>query len=71
MFHDLDATLKALLDDAAAPASVSGADKSFETPEKTYAPALPTLNLFLYDVAENRELATPSRSSRESPTTPS
>jgi hypothetical protein len=59
MFHDLDATLKALLDDAAAPAKVVAADKSFETPEKTYAPGQLTLNLFLYDVAENRELRDP------------
>lgn len=59
MFHDLDATLKKLLDDPAAPAELRAADVSFETPQKAYAPAQGTINLFLYEVKENRELRDP------------
>ena len=33
MFQDLDATLKAMLSDAAAPADVRNADVSFVTPD--------------------------------------
>jgi hypothetical protein len=56
VFQDLDATIKAVLQDASAPAEVRGADVTFETPEKSYAPAQATLNLFLHDVQENRVL---------------
>lgn len=69
MFNLLDDTLKSLLDDA--PPSAVGvhfgtADISFETPEKGFAPRQGDLaiNLFLYEVKENRELrqAMPDRS---------
>jgi hypothetical protein len=56
MFDDLDATLRAMLADPAAPADVRAADVSFETPDKDYRPAQPTVNLFLYEVQENRTL---------------
>jgi hypothetical protein len=56
MFDDLDATLKALLDDAAAPQLVRDADVSFDTPDRDYKPAQATLNLFLHEVVENRAL---------------
>jgi hypothetical protein len=56
VFADLDATLRAVLDDPAAPADLRTADVSFETPEKGYAPTQPTVNLFLHDVSENRGL---------------
>lgn len=56
MFDDLDATLKALLDDAAAPPDVRAADVSFDTPDKDYKPAQATVNLFLHEVTENRSL---------------
>ena len=59
MFHDLDATLREILDDAGAPAQLQAADKSFEPPNKNFAPALPTVNLFLYEVKENRVLRDP------------
>ena len=59
MFDDLDATLRALLDDAAAPAELRQADVSFATPGRDYAPALPTVNLFLRDIRENVELHDP------------
>lgn len=56
MFDDLDATMKALLDDAAAPQAVREADVSFDTPDRDYKPAQTTLNLFLQEVVENRTL---------------
>ena len=59
MFHDLDATLREILDDGGAPAQLQAADKSFEPPNKAFAPALPTVNLFLYEVKENRVLRDP------------
>lgn len=59
MFHDLDATLREMLDDAGAPVQLQAADKSFEPPNKTFAPAQPTVNLFLYEVKENRVLRDP------------
>ena len=54
MFHDLDATMRTILDDAAAPAELRAADVSFESPNKTFAPGQPTVNLFLYEMKENR-----------------
>src|SRR5262245_34532321 len=59
MLNDLDQTLRVILDDAAAPTELRNADISFETPDKTFAPALATVNLFLYEVKENRELRDP------------
>lgn len=56
MFHDLDSTLAAILDDAGAPIELRAADVSFETPDKNFAPGQPTVNLFLYEVKENRAL---------------
>jgi hypothetical protein len=59
MFQDLDASLQALINDQWIPGSfteLANADISFETPERTYAPNQLTLNLFLYEVKENREL---------------
>jgi len=59
MFQDLDASLQDLLRDPWIPAAfteLSNADVSFETPDRNYAPSQLTLNLFLYEVKENREL---------------
>ena len=41
MFQDLDTTLEAMLDDAAAPTDLRNADVSFDTPDKDYKPAHP------------------------------
>jgi hypothetical protein len=70
MFQDLDSTLKKILDDAAmtlpplAPplSELLNAEISFITPDKTFSTAdpKPAVNLFLYDVKENRELRDPS-----------
>jgi Pvc16 N-terminal domain/Carboxypeptidase regulatory-like domain len=59
MFQDLDATLATILGNGAAPAELQAADVSFEPPDKNFAPVGPTLNLFLYEVKENRELRDP------------
>ena len=56
MFDDLDASLAAVLADAAAPAEVRSADVDFTVPDKDFAPGQPTLNLFLHEVQENRDL---------------
>lgn len=59
MIRDLDDTLKSILDDPAAPTELRNADVSFETPDKNFAPALAMIDLFLYEVKENRELRDP------------
>jgi hypothetical protein len=56
VFQDLDATLKAMLADPAAPADLRAADVSFDTPDRSFTLAQATVNLFLHDVQENREL---------------
>lgn len=56
MFDDLDASLAALLADAAAPPEVRTADVSFTVPDKDFAPPQATLDLFLHEVQENRGL---------------
>jgi hypothetical protein len=58
MLHDLDKTLKQLLE-----AELVGLFDpnttitiSFDPPEATFAPGGPTVNLFLYDIQEDRKL---------------
>lgn len=59
MFQDLDTTLQALLDDSTAPTFLRNADVSFETPDRNYRPAQATVNLFLFEVKENRTVRDP------------
>jgi hypothetical protein len=59
MINDLDGVLKKILDDANAPAGLRDAEKSFVIPKSNYAPGKPTVNLYLYDVHENRVLRNP------------
>ena len=70
MFQELDIALDNMLsdkkdpaipDDPSIPAELKNADKSFVTPDKNFKPlqGLPTVDLFLYDVKENRELRDP------------
>jgi hypothetical protein len=59
MIRDLDDTLRVILDDPLGPTELLNADVSFETPDKNFAPAQATVNLFLYEVKENRELRDP------------
>jgi hypothetical protein len=61
MFQDLDSTLAAVLNDAAAPADLRNADVSFDTPDRDYKPTQATVNLFLHEVAENRTLRDEAR----------
>jgi hypothetical protein len=60
MFQDLDSTIAKILNDPASPTKVANADVSFLTPDKNFAPAQATVDLFLYDVKENRELRDPT-----------
>jgi Pvc16 N-terminal domain/Carboxypeptidase regulatory-like domain len=59
MFQDLDSTLDAIVNDPDAPGLLKEAEVSFETPDRDYAPAMTTLNLFLHEVSENRDLRDP------------
>jgi hypothetical protein len=59
VFDDLDDTLRALLDDGEAPAALREADVSVQTPDRDFRPPLPTVNLFLHEVKENRTLRDP------------
>jgi Pvc16 N-terminal domain/Carboxypeptidase regulatory-like domain len=59
MLHDLDATLRRILDDGAAPAELRNAEVDFRTPDRNFSVNLATVNLFLHQVKENRELRDP------------
>jgi hypothetical protein len=59
MFQDLDSTLDAIVEDPGAPKLLREADVSFETPDRDYAPDKTTLNFFLHEVSENRDLRDP------------
>ena len=61
MLEDLDSSLAALFDAAAAPEALRSADVAFDTPDKDYRPTQPTLNLFLHEVIENRTLRDEAR----------
>jgi hypothetical protein len=61
MFDDLDATLKAMFADTAAPTDLRNAEVAFDTPDTNYKPAQATVNLFLHEVAENRTLRDEAR----------
>lgn len=59
MIDVLDLALTRLFDDQGAPTEVRDADVSFETPERTYRPAQPTINLFLAEIHEDVEARDP------------
>lgn len=56
MFHNLDTTLKAILDDTSTPTLVRNVEVAFDRPSDTYNSDKTTINLFLYDVRKNTEL---------------
>jgi hypothetical protein len=60
MFQDLDNTLTQVLNDPAAPPELFNAEVSFITPDKNFTLTGATVNLFLYEVKENRELRDPT-----------
>lgn len=59
MFRDLDKTLENVLNDTAAPPELVAADVNFEMPDKNFTPRQAAVNLFLYEVHENRVLRDP------------
>ncbi|MDQ3780362.1 MAG: Pvc16 family protein [Chloroflexota bacterium] len=59
MFQDLDLTLHDLLKDATVPPPLAGVDVSFKRPDKVVSFDDPTINLFLFNVRENRVLRDP------------
>jgi uncharacterized protein DUF4255/carboxypeptidase family protein len=59
VLEDLDETLRNMLDDAAAPGTLRTAQVSFVTPDKNFTPTDRTVDLFLYELKENRELRDP------------
>src|SRR5215813_9217172 len=59
MFQDLDTAIGDLLNLPGAPAELSAADVSFVTPDAGFNPGVPTVNFFLYELEENRELRGP------------
>lgn len=61
MFQDLDATLQAVLSDAAAPGALRNAEISFDTPDRDFQPQHASVNLFLHEVSENRALRDDAR----------
>lgn len=59
MFDDLDKTLQELLKQELPPGMASQVAISFAPPDNTFPPSsvtLPAIDLFLYDIRENREL---------------
>lgn len=63
MIDDLDKTLEQLLKRHLPPALVSGVAISFAAPDNQFPPSnvkLPAVDLFLYDVRENRDLRDPT-----------
>ncbi|MDC0832588.1 DUF4255 domain-containing protein [Geitlerinema sp. CS-897] len=64
MLDDLDRTLEELLKRSLPPALAESVSISFATPDDQFPPSsvtLPALDLFLYDVRENRDLRTSER----------
>jgi hypothetical protein len=62
VFQDLDSTLTRLLNDAPAAElpQLRSADVSFLTPDANFTPSVDTVDMFLYEVKENRELRDPT-----------
>jgi hypothetical protein len=56
VLDDLDRTLRVVI--GAQVPDLPGDHLHFEPPDADFAPAVPAVNLFLYDVRENRELRT-------------
>lgn len=61
MFDDLDSSMAELLRRELPPELIEQVSISFSTPDNQFPPTwvtLPTINLFLYEIQENRELRT-------------
>jgi hypothetical protein len=59
MIDELDQTLTRILDDPNAPTVLRNADVSFAIPDQNFSVRTETINLYLYDVHENRQLRDP------------
>jgi hypothetical protein len=58
VIDDLDRTLKKLLEQEVDVLAEENQNVHFEVPDDKFQPALPAVDLFLYDIRENRELRT-------------
>ena len=56
MIHELDGTLRTLLERELPSSLAPQVDISFDPPDSSFAPTNPAVNLFLYDIQENREM---------------
>jgi hypothetical protein len=57
MIADLSRSLRALLNQPNVPPALAAAAVVFDRPSEPFAPTQSTLDLFLYDIRENRDLA--------------
>jgi hypothetical protein len=57
MIADLSRSLRALLNQPGVPPALAAAVVVFDRPSEPFAPTQSTLDLFLYDIRENRDLA--------------
>src|SRR4051812_6737002 len=60
MIADLSRSLRALLSQPGAPPALAAAAVVFDRPSEPFTPTQNTLDLFLYDIRENRDLAPPA-----------
>jgi len=60
MIADLSRSLRALLSQPGTPPALAAAAVVFDRPSEPFAPTQSTLDLFLYDIRENRDLAPPA-----------
>ncbi len=60
MINELDTVLKSILDDSGAPAEFQNADVSFKIPDEHFEYSQNSINMYLYDLHENRELRRPN-----------
>lgn len=59
MIEQLDQVLRTILNDTHAPEELQNAEVSFDIPKEGYAPDRETINLYLYNIQENRILRNP------------
>jgi phage antirepressor YoqD-like protein len=56
MIRDLSQTLRAILTQPGLPAELAAAQIAFDRPTEQFNPSQTTVDLFLFDVQENKEL---------------
>jgi hypothetical protein len=60
MIHDLSLILRKILNDPSLPEQLKSAQIAFDRPTEPFNPGQRTVNLFLYEVQESRELCNPT-----------